>query len=202
MANDPFYTVGTSTHPLMPLRVKIINSVVKSNLVKNFGMPLPEEEKRGYLTEYNNLINDLIKSIYPEMFPGNFEASTVLPSMTLAVILSDGKIDPKEARAINRMFPGSKLLMKYIKGLLENNTSFSLKESAKKLVSDSIETGKKNRLTKHTLVPIIRSLLVVAASDDEIISEELETIYSFAKAFGFTRHELIIIIKTHNPIHH
>ena len=202
MANDPFYTLETSTHPLMPLRAKIIDSVVESKLIKNFGVPLSEKEKEKYISEYNNLINGLIKSIYPEMFTRNFDDLNVLPSMALAVALSDGKIDSKEIRAINRMFPGSKLLERTKNDIFKNKISSPFKESVQELIEQSIETGKKSKLTKHMLIPIIRSLLVVAASDDEIISEELETIYSFAKAFNFTRHELIIIIKTHNPIHY
>ena len=202
LAKDPLYGGDTSTHPLTPLRVKIINSATKTLLIKNYGELFEDEKVDHARKEYNKLINDLIKDIYPEMFPGNFEGSDVLPAMSYAVALSDGILDDKEYRAIKRMLPKVKTTEDYLKIIKEKEKKQSYKIIVDELVEKSIKTARENNLSKHTLVPIIRVLLVVAASDDEITHEELETIFGFAKAFHFTRHEIVTILKTHNNIHH
>ncbi len=202
LASDPLYGGDTSTHPLTPLRVKIINSATKSLLIKNFGELFEEQRIKKARVEYNKLINDLIKDIYPEMFPGNFKGSDVLPAMSYAVALSDGIFDDKEYKAIKRMLPKAKIAEDYLEIIKEKEKKQSYEIIADELVEQSVGIARKSNLSKHTLVPIIRVLLVVAASDDEITREELEIIYSFAKAFDFTRHEIITILKTHNNIHY
>jgi tellurite resistance protein len=202
LASDPLYHGDISTHPLTPLRVKIINSATKSSLIKNFGETFGAAEINKAKREYNKLINDLIKDIYPEMFPGSFEGSDVLPAMSYAVALSDGILDDKEYKAIRRMLPKAKTAEDYLKVIREKEKKQSYKIIVDELVEKAIKTSRENSFSKHTLVPIIRVLLVIAASDDEITIEELNTIFNFAKAFDFTRHEIITILKTHNNIHY
>ncbi len=202
MAEDPLYSGDTSTHPLTPLRVKIINDATKSLLIKNYGEIFEEKTINDAKKEYNKLISYLIKEIYPEMLSENFEGSIVLPAMAYAVALSDGEIDTREDKAIKRMLPKSRATKDYLQIIHKKEKQLSNKDIVDELVEEAIGIGIENKFSKHTIVPVIRYLLVIAASDDEITGSELKTIYSFAKAFKITRQEIITILKSHNPVHY
>ena len=62
--------------------------------------------------------------------------------------------------------------------------------------STGIFYPQKKTFNKTMIVPIIRKLLLVAASDGEVVKEELNVIFDFAKHFSITRREIVQIINT------
>ena len=195
-ANDMFFYNSHSTHPLMPVRVKIINSVAKSDLVKHFGNTVSDKDYELFKKEYDELINSIIKNIYPELYPHNSELNKVLIPLAVAVMLSDKKIDEKEISVIQTMIKRSDIEFPELMNLMIPGRNMDFQEIHDKLIDDAITKSKQNSFDKRLIVPAIRKLLIVAASDGKIEKAELETIYKYAKEFDISRNELILMIKT------
>jgi uncharacterized tellurite resistance protein B-like protein len=195
-ANDPLFNDVASTHPSMMLRLKIINTIPQLKLIRNFNQMYSVEEINVFKKEYNTTINELVEAIYPELFPDNKGWDKILVPMTIAVILSDGEIDEKEIKYFEDLFShkSSQLISKYKKLLLHDNRSF--KALVEAFINDSITIADNLGYNKHKLVPVIRKLLLVADSDGQIDMQELECIYKFGQAFGFTREDIVIMVQT------
>ena len=201
IANDPLFNEVLSTHPIMPLRVKIINTITKTKLMKNFGESVSMLDFRKFKTDYNELINKTIKGIYPEIFPDIVGYHNIYIPMALAVVLSDGDIKKGEIKALQRIFSksNSKKIDQYKKVIFtdfikDENIQYNI--LIKKFIKESVAFAKKKKYNKHQLVPIIRMLLLIAASDENIDKQELDCIYDFAKEFDFSRSDIVLILNT------
>lgn len=202
LSDDIFFNNVSSIHPSMPLRVKVVNEILKTKLVKFFGEEVSDSKFMEYKREYNELINNLIKKIYPELYKDDIDPEIVIP-LALAVILADGKIDEREIRAfeqIEKMFikklNEDNLFTKYKNKIFDGKTINQYTEKMNDFVNDSLLVAKKKKMTKHSVAPIVRILLLVAASDETIDLSELDCIYQFAKNFGFTRDDIVNLIVT------
>jgi hypothetical protein len=195
-ANDPLFNDVASTHPSMMLRLKVVNTIPQFKLIRNFNQIHSVNEINDFKKEYNSTINELIEAIYPELFPDKKGWDQILVPMTIAVILSDGEIDEKEIKYFEDLFlhRSPRLISKYKKILLHDKVGF--KELVETFINDSIAFAGNHGYNKHKLVPIIRKLLLVADSDGQIDKRELECIYKFGKAFGFTREDIVIMVQT------
>jgi hypothetical protein len=199
LANDPLYIGEKSTHPLTPLRVEVVNALSEGELPRNFSIPVTEERLDEIIIEYNDLVTSRVFAIYPEMNTDLIQDNIALTKMALAVAMSDGYIDEDEIISIGKVITGSASeqylnLAKQFKAL----DSDQILPEMYKLIEESISISKAENHQQHTLVPIIRLLLVVAASNGIIEKSELDCIYAYAKHFEFTKRDLIIILKTHN----
>lgn len=199
-AEDPLYTGKISTHPLTQLRVKIINSVTKTRLVKSYGNTLGSGIIEEYKKEYNDVVNALIEKIYPEILPFPIKASKALTPLAFAVALADGNIDHNEVKAIKRILNDPPEFNSYV-DIINADTVNSYKDKVTNLTHEAVNLARQNEYSKQEIVPLVRSLLSIAASDDEIVKEELDVIHDFASQFGFTKQDIIIILKTHHQIH-
>jgi len=200
LANDLFFNDYSSTHPTMPLRVKVINTISQSKLIKYFGEEVSDRLYLEYTKEYNNIINGIIKGIYPELYKDDIDPKILIP-MCLAIILADGNIENKELKAfeqIEKMFVTDDrhhidIYKSFIyEGLADSNFNNVMTD----LIKESIERAKRKNLTKHSLVSYIRIFLLIAASDEIIDKNELDCIYSFAREFGFSRSDIVTFIVT------
>jgi len=186
-----------SSHPIMPLRVKIINEVINTKLIRNFGETLSLSKIKEYKKEFNDLVNELICTIYPELFLEDNDITNVIVLMSIAVVLADKEIHESEDKYIKSLLKNTKKDYSVFTDLIfkkDNDTSFEDKIS--QLIDESILITQKKTFNKTMIVPIIRKLLLVAASDGEVVKEELNVIFDFAKHFSITRREIVQIINT------
>ena len=195
-ANDLFFHNSHTTHPLMPVRVKIINTIAKSNLIKHFGETVSDKDYEHYKIEYDKIINEIIRSIYPELYPLNAEINKVLIPLAIAVMLSDGNIDEKEVSVIQTMIRHANMEFPEVTGLLQPSGTIDFKEIQDKLIDDAITKTKQNSFDKKLIIPVIRKLIIVAASDGNIETSELMAIYKYAKEFDISKDDIILLIKT------
>jgi tellurite resistance protein len=194
---DAAYQKEVSTHPLMPLRIKVINAVSETNLVRKYGKNVSKAAQEAYINEFNCCIDDIMEKIYPELVSENiFFGNEILFNMSVAVALSDGHISNEELRIVGEM---SKSTFNY-KSMLQDIESSVIvgkhAEMVNKLIDRSVQETKEEGYTKTELIPLIRQLIIIAASDGNIDSEELETIIDYAKEFGFTRMDIIIALSS------
>jgi Zn-dependent protease with chaperone function len=198
LANDPLFNDVSSTHPVMPLRVKIINTITQSTLIKNFGKEVSIKTLNNYKKEYNETINKILKGIYPEIFADDLGWYGILIPMAIAVILADDKIDGHEIKIIENICSRNQQnkVEKYRKLLFGKGGKINFIKIKEELINESISFAKRENYNKHTLVPMIRKLLLVADIDGYIDKRELICIHEFAKHFNFTREEIVILLQT------
>ena len=194
-AKNIFFNDLHSTHPLMPVRVKIINEIVKCSCIRHFGQEVSDKDYIKYKKDFNELINSIIKTVYPEIFPDNSEINEVLIPMSVAVMLADNKIDEKELSLIKSMIKKShRDFEELTKQFLKHKGDFS--ELKDNLITQSIKLAKKKSFDKNLIIPIIRKLIIVAASDGKIETSELLAIYKFAKEFDISKQDIVLLMKT------
>lgn len=185
-----------STHPIMPLRIKLINSIIDSKLAHNYGKEVSKEKKAKYITEYNKLIDKYIEGIYPEIVNNNlFRNDKILFKMAVAVALSDEEISPEELKAIHNITVEKFNPKRELEKILKTLEKKGYKNTVSELIAESVLLAKKKNKTKNDLSPLMRQLILVANSDGiEMI--ELETIDRFGKKFGFKRLDIILMVSS------
>ena len=193
---DAAYNGEVSTHPLMPLRIKIINAVVATKLIKRYGKNVTKQLKIKYIAEYNKCIDDIVCKIYPEVISEPKYDNELLFNMSVAVALSDGEITEKEVFLIDEFSIPRGRYDDILKEVITNPDSNYFQVVLDKLIKIAIARAKELELQKHDLVPLTRRLLLVAAADGNVDQNELETILRFAENFGFSRLDIITTFST------
>jgi|TARA_B110000879_G_scaffold148679_1_gene192717 tellurite resistance protein len=193
---DAVYQEKVSTHPLMPLRIKLINSVIDTGLADNFGKEVGVRKKAQLLKEYNATIDEIVYKVYPEVIKEDyFHNNEVIFNMCVAVALADGEISTEELKAIGEASKSSFNLEGMLRDIELQVESLGSKKMVNELIRKSIEATIEDGCTKNDLIPLIRDLLIIAASDGVDITE-LETILKFAKEFGYTREDIILTLSS------
>lgn len=196
MIADAAYQEKVSTHPLMPLRLKIINSIIDTELAQNFGKEVGERRHAKMLKDYNKLIDDIVYKVYPEVIVENyFHNNEILFNMSVAVALSDGEISEEEIKAINEMSHSSFNYKNVLNDIEKKVEEIGYKNMITQLIERSVKETREDGYTRNDLIPLIRQLLIVSASDGIDIAE-LETIIKFAKHFGFTRMDIVVTLSS------
>ena len=170
---------------------------MNTKLIRNFGETLSLSKIEDYKKEFNDLVNELVCTIYPELFLEDNDITNVIVLMSIAVVLADKEIHESEDKYIKSLLKNTKKDYSVFTDLIfkkDNDTSFEDKIS--QLIDESILITQKKTFNKTMIVPIIRKLLLVAASDGEVVKEELNVIFDFAKHFSITRREIVQIINT------
>jgi len=181
-------------HPILPLRIKIIQEVCKDPIIQMIGKKITREEKHKLVEEFNIRIDNLIFGVYPEIFEeGRSKHYLLYLNLGAAVILADHEITKEEERHFlsledDKISPGK--VLKEIKLRLEN---LEYDAVIKNLLDESVRYCKQNQITTSEVIPVIRYMLLTAASDGVEVSE-LKVIYRFAKNFKITKEEIVILL--------
>jgi len=184
-----------TTHPVIPLRLKIIQAISEANLVKRFGQTVDKQALIAYQKEFDTIIDSEIKQIYPEMIPSAFgETDNDLFTLCIAVAFADGKITREEVLAIRNILDQKEDFDEgFIKGLQQDRRDLQVKIS--EIVGKAVANVKQSGKSRIEIVGMLRKLLMVAASDGTVDRNELDTIYSFAKEFAISKEELIFLLQ-------
>ncbi len=190
--SQALFDTSLTTHPLTPLRLKVIDALSKLEIIKYYGADTTQHDLQEYKRKMTELVDDVVRNIYPEIITEQkFKQDEVLLDLSIAVALADGHIDQKEMLAINSIVPSAR-----------QNLADSIKELGKKgpvqmvneLIDKAVSKIREQKYVKTDILKIIRHMITVAASDGLVRESELLTIYNFSKNFGFTKQELAIII--------
>lgn len=190
-----------ATHPLMPLRIKIIDEICNSNLAKSFGKHLDQETYDNYITEFNSIIDGLVDKIYPEVIDIDkaidFELQFL---MSIVVTFSDYVLDIVEIEQLKLLVSQRPDFNDNLNYILSQAERFESEESTQEfideLISKSVERAKQLNYNKQDLIALMRYLIFFAACDGNVHINELNSIFKFAKKFNYTRAELILILST------
>ena len=184
-----------TTHPVIPLRLKIIQAISEANLVKHFGQTVDKQQLVAYQQEFDTIIDNEIKQIYPEMIPSaTSEADNDLFTLCIAVALSDGKITREEVIAIRNILEQKEDFDEaFIKSIQQDKRDLNI--VIDEIVRKAVENVKQNGKSRIEIVGMLRKLLMVAASDGNVDNRELDTIYSFAREFNISKEELVFLLQ-------
>lgn len=193
---DENHQEKVSTHPIMPLRIKLINSIIDSKLAQNYGQEITSLKKDDFVNQYNKIIDGVIQNIYPEVINENyFRNDKMLFNMAVAVALSDKELTEPELNAISELTVEKFNPKQELDSILSNVKKYGHKKVINNLIKESVKEGKKRKKRKNDLSPLMRQLILVAASDG-IEMVELETIDRFGKQFGFSRLDIILMLSS------
>jgi uncharacterized membrane protein YebE (DUF533 family) len=184
-----------TTHPLTPLRLKIIQSVADSNLINHFGQTVDRQTLIAYKEEFDSIIDNEIRQIYPEMISSTSDqVDECLFRLCVAVALADGKITQDEVATIQNILEQKETFdTSFIDRVKQDKRPIN--EIIEKIVRKGVEDVKQSGKSRIEIVGMLRKLLIIAASDGNVDRSELDTIYSFAKEFGISKQELLFLLQ-------
>ena len=194
--SQSLYDAETTTHPLTPLRLKIIESISDTQLIRQYGESIDKKALHKYSKKFNSVIDSIIQKIYPGIIPSTDNPiDDNLFSLGIAVALSDGEISKGEVLAIHHILNVKEDIdatYDKIKGRLARDSAQTIVEA---IVNTNVQKIKKMKgIHKKDIVVMLRNLLLVAASDGKIEKTELDTIYTFSKEFGFSKQDLVLLV--------
>ncbi len=185
-----------TTHPLTPLRLKIIRAIEDAPLVKNYGVDLDDDKFRACHDDFNKRIDDLVVSIYPEIISDReFEGDQIVFEMSVAVALADGQLENDELEAIGKITGGERDLKATRRAVAKQLKGESHESLVKRLVTQSVRKTRSQDFVKSDVVKMVRQLIVVASSDGHIQKEELETIFEYSREFDVGKREIAFLAK-------
>jgi len=188
-----------TTHPLTPLRLKIINSISHANLIKYYGKSVPENVFSQYKNEFNSIIDESVSNIYPEIISNkNFRGNDILFQLGVAVALSDGHIDKREFEAIKKIIESETDIESSFNEMINEIKIAGYDTVIKNIIDKSLQETKKKKYLKSDIIHILKHLLIVAASDGIIKKCELETIFNYSKENNVGKQEIIFLINQMN----
>jgi len=195
-----------STHPLTPLRLKIVKAASDSALVRHLGTSLAPGDMVTYQSELNRLIDAEVGKIYPEIVPirQDGRGQTLLGGLfelCIAVALSDGKITQEEVAAVQKIVGGRHTVQPYYERLAARLKTTSPGSIVRDIVGRAVREAKQGNCRKSHIIPVVRCLLTVAASDGTVERRELDTIYGFACEFGMSKQEILVVLAQMGLLH-
>ena len=191
---DSAHADELSSHPLVPLRLRVLESAAESELLSVFGDELPTSEWERICGEFQGELDRLIRGIYPELigFDGNVDLQRICLDLGLAVGLSDGELIPEEFRAIvelSGLAPESaESLLGEIRG---SSSGFRAAQLARQCLEDAINGARALNLQRRDVLSILRFALIVAGMDGHVDLEELRIIAKFAESYRIEKEEIL-----------
>jgi len=178
------------------LRLKLAKLLVQSALIGKYGSAVSQEELLSLKKEFNQMIDTQVRRIYPDIVSGEGQAAEdeVGYDICLAVALADGKVTSDEMVAIAKIVGDSPYARTRLRQTRERLIRTRGTEIGAELVRSAVQKARGRRLSKFEIVRLLKKMLVVAATDRTLENSELDMVYSFAKEFGVTQQDIVILV--------
>ena len=183
-----------STHPLMPLRLRLFKLMGQNPYLSHYGQEVSADNFKQMQEEFHDAAEPVIREIYPELFEEQtIDQGFILFYLGVAIALADGQIDREEVDAIQKMVSpeiDSAAFFQSLEDTLQKRDHTSV---GQELVDRAVEEAKQKSYGKNEATQFVRKLLVVAAADGKVDSSELLMIFHFASNFGFSKQEIVYL---------
>ncbi len=190
-----------SSHPLTPLRLKIMSVVNHMPFLAEFGADLDITDFQRLRNQFNNGVDSVVRKIYPELFEEQeLDQGFILFDLGVSIALADGDICREEVEALTKMISSDIDTAAFFQGLEETLRHRDHTSVAQELVDRAIAESGERGYEKGDALQVIKYLCIIAASDGTVDSSELLMIYRFAKHFGFTKPEVLYLANQMNAI--
>jgi len=187
-------TADLSPHPILPLRIKILDATRHCDIFKRMGEEVSEQELEKMKSEFNLEIDNLVYKVNPELFDERMkEDHDLFLLASVAVILSDGNVSDEALEVLTRLTFATEDPQQYIKGIQRRIASSNYADVAKELVEEAVQYCTDKGMSNNDVVPVVKFMLQVAVSDG-IKLEELKTIFTFASHYNISKEEIVILL--------
>ncbi len=193
--NASVHTSMLSSHPITPLRVKLIEEISKTNLLKNYGTPL-YQSSTAMVKEFNHTIDKVVKDVYPQLFPVERGHKKIIRNLCTAVAISDGKIDERELAFLKNELnlpESTASLMASIKQRVQASGGFVY--LVQQLLDEAVTLTRTNKLTGNQIANLIIICTNVAKADGRVEDSEIDCIAYYAAKFGIDRFTILILLR-------
>lgn len=174
-----------STHPLTLLRIKIVEEMAHSPLLKEFGNEMQAPTLRQHKDHFAGAIDAIVRKVYPEVpVNGQTTDSSILFEAGMAVILADGKLISREVETLRELSSEKRDIGDLLRKIQTNIKARGQERVIRDLVAGAVSRAKAAGITAQTVRSLTRQLLIIAASDGRIEQSELNAIHLFSAEFG------------------
>ncbi|MDF1751423.1 MAG: TerB family tellurite resistance protein [Verrucomicrobiales bacterium] len=183
-----------STHPLTPLRIKLLETLPSIEILQHFGEDLTAEKVDLIRKKLSDQLDPLIASIYPELFEETgLDQGFILFYLGIATALADGTMDREEITAIQKMISPELDSQAFFDGLEQTLQTRDVQSVVEELVDRSIAEAKEKGYRKNEAIKTVKLMLIVAAADGRVDAKELKAIYRFCEHFDLSKKELVYL---------
>ena len=183
-----------STHPLTPLRVRLLEAFPTFDIVPYYGHELTGDQIMGLRNQMSRTLDPLIKEIYPELFDeGTLDQGFILFYLGVATALADGNMDREEVTAIKDMITPDLDSQAFFDGLEKTLQTRDNQSVVEELVDRAVTEARQKGFEKNEATQTVKLMLIVAAADGKVDAKELKTIYRFAQNFDLSKKELVYL---------
>ncbi|MBU6301988.1 MAG: TerB family tellurite resistance protein [Verrucomicrobia bacterium] len=183
-----------STHPLTPLRIKLLAVMKDVELFRHFGEVKEAAEVNALRQQLNETINPLMRKIYPDLFEEErLDEGFILFYLAVATALADGKMDREELAAMNKMIRPDLQTDSFFEGLEAAMKQRDASSVVEELTERAVTEAKEKRYTKEEAARVAKLMLVIAAADGRVDSKELKVVHQFGRHFGLTKREVVYL---------
>jgi len=187
-------TADITVHPILPLRIKVLDATRHCEIFKRMGEEVSEKELEDMKLSFNSTIDDIVYKVNPELFDERIKKDDDLFLLAgVAVILSDGNVSQESLVVLTQLTLTSRDPKEYIEDIQSRIGGSNYSTVAKELVLEAVEYCKEKELSHNDVVAVIKFMLQVSVSDG-IKLEELKTIYAFASHFNISKEEIVILL--------
>lgn len=183
-----------STHPLTPLRIKLLNTLPELGIIEKYRLEMNQGDIQSLRDHISQTLDPLVQHIYPELFEDSeLDQGFILFYLGVATALADGEMDRDEVVAIKEMISPSIDSQAFFEGLEQTLQTRPTESVVEELVDRAVEEAKQKGFEKADATKTVKLLLVVAAADGKVDARELKAIFRFAENFDFTKKELVYL---------
>ncbi len=183
-----------STHPLTPLRLRILAELDGCALLRQIGQAIPYGEFLAGREELNGRVDALVRGIYPDLFDEEaMESGFIVFYLGVAVALADGTLDREEVEAIQKLVAGEVDSRDFFSELDTSIRANGNEVVVEELVNRALAEAQERRFGKKEAIRTVKNSLLIAVADGRVDSSELRTIYRFAQHFDLTKQEIIYL---------
>ena len=191
---DSVHEHELSSHPLVPLRLRVQEHAARCDLLRHFGEEFEPDDWSSLTAAFQSGIDELIKPIYADLasFEMDLRLRHVTLNLGLAVGLSDGTLTSEELAAILNLSGESEEWFSKFHDLLIARPDKGRTETSKQLhLNEACLVASELKLRRRDVLSILRSALFVAALDGHIDLSELRVIAMFAEPHGIDKEEIL-----------
>ncbi len=188
------YESALTTHPLTPLRLRLLKSISDTHLIQDFGKTVEDDVLAAYQKEFDDQISDEIRKVYPEIINAVRDGEAeIIAELCFAVALADGHITDDEVAAIERISTAPEEVQARYKHIVCNYPD-RYEAAIDEIIADSLQKVKEQGYSKKEVISILRQLVLIAAEDGTIDRRELEIIHAFGKEFEVSKQDIVIML--------
>ncbi|RLD19383.1 MAG: hypothetical protein DRI69_08555, partial [Bacteroidetes bacterium] len=117
-------TADLTVHPILPLRIKVLDATRHCEIFKRMGEEVSEEELEKMKSDFNQVIDDLVYKVNPELFDERIkEDHDLFLLAAVAVILSDGNVSQEALVVLTQLTFTAKDPQQYMKEIQQRISS-------------------------------------------------------------------------------